>query len=129
MQMGLIVSYLSYADGVRRFLPAFSLTPCNCCACASSRLDGRQYAVKKIKLQTDGSSSSYNRILREVATLSRLQHPNVVRYFQVRGSVLAMKYVFLNNDANVIYLIFSCITRVSFGGGCSAVPEFEMCVL
>jgi serine/threonine protein kinase len=47
------------------------------------RLDGRQYAVKKIKLQTDGSSSSYNRILREVATLSRLQHPNVVRYFQV----------------------------------------------
>jgi serine/threonine protein kinase len=48
------------------------------------RLDGRKYAVKKIKLQPGGGSGSYARILREVATLSRLQHPNVVRYFQVR---------------------------------------------
>jgi serine/threonine protein kinase len=48
------------------------------------RLDGRKYAVKKIKLQPGGGSGSYARILREVATLSRLQHPNVVRYFQVK---------------------------------------------
>ncbi|EFJ44935.1 hypothetical protein VOLCADRAFT_34420, partial [Volvox carteri f. nagariensis] len=47
-------------------------------------LDGRQYAVKKIKLES-GSPSAYARITREVATLSRLQHPNVVRYFQVSG--------------------------------------------
>jgi serine/threonine protein kinase len=51
---------------------------------AAHRLDGRKYAVKKIKLQPGGGSGSYARILREVATLSRLQHPNVVRYFQVR---------------------------------------------
>jgi serine/threonine protein kinase len=53
-------------------------------ACFDYRLDGRQYAVKKIRLLSGGGSSSYSRIIREVATLSRLQHPNVVRYFQVR---------------------------------------------
>jgi hypothetical protein len=52
---------------------------------AINRLDGRQYAVKKIKLQPGGTAGSYSRILREVAALSRLQHPNVVRYFQVGG--------------------------------------------
>jgi serine/threonine protein kinase len=51
-----------------------------CAAC--TRLDGRKYAVKKIKLQPGGSSSSYSRILREVATLSRLQNPHVMRYYQ-----------------------------------------------
>ena len=49
---------------------------------AINRLDGRHYALKKIAVdeQTPGS---YARIMREVATLSRLQHPHVVRYFQV----------------------------------------------
>jgi len=47
-----------------------------------NRLDGRQYAVKKIKLQRQ-NPSEYARITREVATLSRLQHTNIVRYFQV----------------------------------------------
>lgn len=49
---------------------------------AINRLDGRTYAIKKIKLMSS-SSQSYSRIVREVSTLSRLQHPHVVRYFQV----------------------------------------------
>ena len=53
---------------------------------AINRLDGRHYAIKKIAVdeQTPGS---YARIMREVATLSRLQHPHVVRYFQVNLSI------------------------------------------
>nr|DAD25236.1 TPA_asm: hypothetical protein HUJ06_026700 [Nelumbo nucifera] len=46
-----------------------------------NKLDGRQYAVKKIRLK-DRSLPVNNRILREVATLSRLQHQHVVRYYQ-----------------------------------------------
>nr|GEX49592.1 eIF-2-alpha kinase GCN2 isoform X1 [Tanacetum cinerariifolium]GEX51228.1 eIF-2-alpha kinase GCN2 isoform X1 [Tanacetum cinerariifolium] len=46
-----------------------------------NKLDGRQYAVKKIRLK--GKSQPLDdRILREVATLSRLQHQHVVRYYQ-----------------------------------------------
>ena len=44
----------------------------------------RQYAIKKILLDAH-SPHAYARIMREVTTLSRLQHPNVVRYFQVPG--------------------------------------------
>ncbi|KAK9288122.1 hypothetical protein L1049_016570 [Liquidambar formosana] len=44
-----------------------------------NKLDGRQYAVKKIRLK---EKSPPDRILREVATLSRLQHQHVVRYYQ-----------------------------------------------
>ncbi|KAI8010263.1 eIF-2-alpha kinase GCN2 [Camellia lanceoleosa] len=46
-----------------------------------NKLDGRQYAVKKILLK-DKSPPVDDRILREVATLSRLQHQHVVRYYQ-----------------------------------------------
>ncbi|KAM5570160.1 eIF-2-alpha kinase GCN2 [Rosa sericea] len=46
-----------------------------------NKLDGRQYAVKKIRLK-DKSLPLDDRILREVATLSRLQHQHVVRYYQ-----------------------------------------------
>lgn len=48
---------------------------------AVNRLDGRQYAIKKIKLVAT-SLDAYTKIIREVSTLARLQHPNVVRYFQ-----------------------------------------------
>uniref|UniRef100_A0A6N2MMG4 Protein kinase domain-containing protein n=1 Tax=Salix viminalis TaxID=40686 RepID=A0A6N2MMG4_SALVM len=47
-----------------------------------NKLDGRQYAVKKIRLK-DKTLPVNDRILREVATLSRLQHQHVVRYYQV----------------------------------------------
>ncbi|GFQ06394.1 probable serine/threonine-protein kinase gcn2 [Phtheirospermum japonicum] len=46
-----------------------------------NKLDGRQYAVKKIRLK-DKSLPVNDRILREVATLARLQHQHVVRYYQ-----------------------------------------------
>lgn len=49
---------------------------------AVNRLDGRQYAVKRIRLDS-ASPAAFARLLREVATLSRLQHAHVVRYFQV----------------------------------------------
>jgi serine/threonine protein kinase/histidyl-tRNA synthetase len=48
---------------------------------AVNRFDGRSYAVKRVTL-SQHSPSAYARIMREVATLSRLQHPNVVRYYQ-----------------------------------------------
>ncbi|KAL9162457.1 hypothetical protein ABFS82_07G090900 [Erythranthe guttata] len=46
-----------------------------------NKLDGRQYAVKKIRLK-EKSLPVNDRILREVATLARLQHQHVVRYYQ-----------------------------------------------
>lgn len=49
---------------------------------AVNRLDGRQYALKRIRLDAK-TPAGFARLLREVSTLSRLQHPHVVRYFQV----------------------------------------------
>jgi len=46
---------------------------------AVNRLDGRPYAIKKVPLPDDAVLSS--RVLREVATLSRLEHNSVVRYY------------------------------------------------
>ena len=53
---------------------------------AINRLDNRHYAIKKIAVdeQTPGS---YARIMREVATLSRLQNAHVVRYFQASSFI------------------------------------------
>ncbi|KTW27062.1 hypothetical protein T552_02554 [Pneumocystis carinii B80] len=42
-----------------------------------NRLDGQYYAIKRISL----NKNEYNRILREVMTLSRLHHQHIVRYF------------------------------------------------
>ncbi|RAL54983.1 hypothetical protein DM860_013679 [Cuscuta australis] len=46
-----------------------------------NKLDGRQYAVKKIRMK-DKNPPLNDHILREVTTLSRLQHQHVVRYYQ-----------------------------------------------
>ncbi|XP_038986780.1 eIF-2-alpha kinase GCN2 isoform X4 [Phoenix dactylifera] len=50
-------------------------------ALCKNKLDGRQYAVKRIRLK-DKNPYVNEKILREVATLSRLQHQHVVRYYQ-----------------------------------------------
>lgn len=49
---------------------------------AKNRLDGRHYAIKMIRV-LHSAANYYLRMMREVATLSHLQHPHVVRYFQV----------------------------------------------
>lgn len=45
---------------------------------ARNKLDGRIYAIKKI---TQSSASALSTVLGEVVLLSRLNHPNVVRYY------------------------------------------------
>lgn len=55
-------------------------------AMLACRLDGRIYAIKKIRLDAR-MPGAFNRITREAAALSRMQHPNVVRYFQASKSI------------------------------------------
>ncbi|KAK9932370.1 hypothetical protein M0R45_019610 [Rubus argutus] len=59
-----------------------------------NKLDGRQYAVKKIRLK-DKSLPMNDRILREVATLSRLQHQHVVRYYQLLYTCYCFVFVMI----------------------------------
>ena len=59
---------------------------------AINRLDGRKYAVKRIRLDAQ-LPASYARIMREVSTLSRLFSPHVVRYFQVSALLLCLPCV------------------------------------
>ncbi|KAJ2005627.1 eukaryotic translation initiation factor 2-alpha kinase [Coemansia thaxteri] len=47
---------------------------------ARNRIDGRHYAIKKIKLDARDTEGN-KKIFREVTTLSRLHHQNVVRYY------------------------------------------------
>ncbi len=50
---------------------------------AVNRFDGREYAVKRVALErASAAPAALARIMREVTTLSRLQHPSVVRYYQ-----------------------------------------------
>ncbi|KAK7491373.1 hypothetical protein BaRGS_00017351, partial [Batillaria attramentaria] len=47
---------------------------------ARHSLDGQEYAVKKIRLRQGLKEDKLKQVLREVTTLARLYHPNVVRY-------------------------------------------------
>ena len=58
---------------------------------ATNRLDGRAYAIKKIRMSAQNPQLNH-KILREVATLSRLQHTHVVRYFQVTHTLRSPLY-------------------------------------
>lgn len=49
-----------------------------------NRLDGHDYAVKKIRLSSDRRwQQQLAKVLREVKILALLDHPNIVRYYQV----------------------------------------------
>lgn len=48
---------------------------------AVNKLDGVEYAVKKVCLSTS-SSKENERVLREVRHLAVLDHPNIIRYYQ-----------------------------------------------
>lgn len=50
---------------------------------ARNRLDGRKYAVKRISLSMSNQwRHRLQKVLREVKILARLDHPNIVRYYQ-----------------------------------------------
>ncbi|KAL0074206.1 kinase-like domain-containing protein [Phycomyces blakesleeanus] len=53
---------------------------------ARNKLDGIEYAVKKIRLGQDleeefGKDNPYEKIFREIKNLARLEHQNVIRYY------------------------------------------------
>ncbi|KAF8984683.1 Eukaryotic translation initiation factor 2-alpha kinase [Entomortierella lignicola] len=49
---------------------------------ARNKLDGIEYAIKKIRLRSIGSSKiRYEKIFREIKFLARLDHKNVIRYY------------------------------------------------
>ena len=48
---------------------------------ARNSLDGVEYAIKKVRLT--GSERAQERAVREATCLAKLDHPNVVRYYQV----------------------------------------------
>lgn len=56
---------------------------------ARNKVDGQPYAIKKIKAR---SKAALDPVLSEVTVLSRLNHPNVVRYFAswIEDGVLSM---------------------------------------
>lgn len=61
-----------------------------------NKIDGNYYAIKKIIFKNTSKKSSLiqEKVLREVKTLARLDHPNIIRYYQ------AWIEPFYNNDNN-----------------------------
>ncbi|PKY45000.1 kinase-like protein [Rhizophagus irregularis] len=48
---------------------------------AKNKLDGIEYAIKKVRLQGDRIPEEKEKIFREIKFLARLEHKNVIRYY------------------------------------------------
>ncbi|CEG49439.1 pek gcn2 protein kinase [Plasmopara halstedii] len=68
-----------------------------------NRLDRQLYAIKKVKLDPDDKTMK-KKILREVKTISRMQHRHIVRYFQ---AWIEGEYGTSSDDENDICLVDS----------------------
>lgn len=71
---------------------------------ASNKLDGTSYAIKKINF-SGVSSNRFTRILREVKSLARLDHPNIVRYNSawIEDHSVILERIDKENDQTLIH--------------------------
>lgn len=71
-----------------------------------NRLDGHDYAVKKIRLSSDPQwKPQLDKVLREVKIMSLLDHPNIVRYYQAsqaRMSIVAGRLLCWGSEGGVV---------------------------
>lgn len=70
-----------------------------------NKLDREIYAMKKIVFKKKISHSQMKRVLREVKALARLDHPNVVRYYQAwieekSGDIFSKRYSSLSSSSD-----------------------------
>lgn len=81
--LGLRAACLSRCTSLRPSKDTFFDAPSSCRAFNSTCRPHSQPRRRNTALPPRRPAGAYARIMREVTTLSRLQHPNVVRYFQV----------------------------------------------
>jgi serine/threonine protein kinase len=104
---------------------------------AVHKFDGRSYAVKRVDLQSSGEE--FEKIMREVQTLSRMQHQHVVRYYNAwlessyeddEGSSMGDELSYSDGDVTEATITPSCPPggghSEKFGGQCLYI-QMEYC--